>query len=82
MKILISLAFIVIFISAFFIMFTSSAMGERYFVCDGSGEDVACSVGNLDGGFTFGVSFIFFFILLIFFTMFVTYKSLKQEMDS
>jgi hypothetical protein len=82
MNVLIVIAFVVVFISAFFIFFTMNALGERYIVCEGSDSDRVCMMNVLDGGFGFGVSFIFFFILLSFFTMYITFKNLKESVDS
>ena len=82
MKILIVLAFMVVFISVFFILFTSNALGESYLECEGPAQERVCVVKELDAGFTFGVSFILFFILLSFFTMYITFKSLKEEIDA
>ena len=82
MNILIVIAFIVVFISAFFILFTIDALGERYVVCDDSSGGRQCTVNVTDSGFGFGVSFIFFFMILSLFTMYIVFRNLKEAVES
>jgi len=82
MKILIVISFVVVFISAFFILFTMEALGERYLDCEDSSGEKACTMKTLDGAFSFGVSFIIFFLMLSLFTMYIIFKNLKDAVDS
>jgi hypothetical protein len=82
MKVLIILSCIVVFISAFFILFTTNALGERHFECNGPPEDRVCEIKELNGTFGFGVSIIAFFVLLSLSTMYITFKTLKESTEA
>ncbi len=80
MKILITLGFIIVFLSAFFIFFVFGFVGKHYLQCTGPEQTPSCSLLP-QTPFLFAIALISLFIIIIVATSYIIIRNVKEYED-